>query len=149
MITDILKNFGEYLITSAGYKSVYYNAIPEKGSSLFSPYAEIIIEDSEYPLQPNLGASAPAKSRIIFKSYFESNYDNGTLENLHQRSLKEIELFQMLQAQNFGDILQTNSNSFIDMEDIAPTTTIHTDINGIANHLILIEYRFTLVWRVV
>lgn len=147
MIHDIIKNFGVYLTTSAGYSQVFYNQVLEKGGMLKAPYAEIWIDDTNYPIQPNLGI--PATSHCIFKSYFTNLYDNGSIENMELRSQKEIEIYQLFHNSNFLSALQDNNNSFVNIDEVIPATNVYTDINGITNNLIMIDYRFDILWRVI
>lgn len=136
-------------MTSAGFSTVFYNKIPEKGQLLKFPYAEIIIEDTQYPLQSNFGSSDPARSAINFKAYFDNPYENGTSANMVLRTQKETSIYQMFYDINFLKALPNINNDFIVIENIIPTTSIHIDINGITNNLILVDYRFDIMWRVV
>lgn len=147
MIHDIIKNFGAYLTTSAGYSQVFYNQVQEKGGMLNPPYAEIWIDDTNYPIQANLGI--PAISHCIFKSYFRNTFENGTVENMELRSQKEIEIYQMFHNPLFLSSLQDNNNSFVNIDEVIPATNVYTDINGITNNLIMVDYRFDILWRVI
>jgi len=149
MIHDILENFGSYLTTSAGYKNVFYNKLPEKGWNQYLPLAEIYVETTDYPLQSNMGATASVRSSVVFKSYFDSAFDNGSLEAMKFKSQKETGINAMLYSVNFLKALPNANNDFISISEVTPVSTNHISLIGDSRPIILIDYRLVIDWRFV
>ncbi len=148
MIGNIITTFGEYLKTSAGYETVYYAYVPNKGFDLAYPLAEIYTDGASYPLQFNMGASQPITTNVIFKSYFKRENEIGTSAGMMEHSQKESDIYRLFYDVNFNSILALG-NEFIMFNEIQPTTSVHTDILGNQNNIIMVDYRFKIVWRMI
>ena len=105
MVSDILSIIGDFLLTSAGgFKNVYYDYVPDKGSMLSYPIAELYSRESNYPVQPNFGTSLPIRTNIVFKCYFERENEIGSKQAMIEKSEKETLIFNILRDINLNNL---------------------------------------------